>query len=65
MIKQKSPKKSTLIVSTWGHLGTSGLIGEWESRSSGHKVKGKDRKSQNSSLEISQPNTDPSSTTTS
>lgn len=37
MTKQDNPEKTTLRVSTWGHLGLSGLIGEWESRASGNQ----------------------------
>ena len=32
MTKQQDSKKRTFLLSTWGHLGFSGLIGEWETR---------------------------------
>ncbi len=32
MTKQQDSKKRTFLLSTWGHLGLSGLIGEWETR---------------------------------
>lgn len=43
MTKNQNPKKATLVLSTWGHLGTSGLIGEWEPRSSDRHHPARDR----------------------
>lgn len=60
MTKLKRTDKSTLILSTWGHLGLSGLIGEWEPRSSDIHPSQKDRRTRLPAQGNTQPNQKPS-----
>jgi len=60
MTKLKRTDKSTIILSTWGHLGLSGLIGEWEPRSSDIHSSQKDRRTHPPAQENTRPNQEPS-----
>lgn len=60
MTKNQNTKKTTLVLSTWGHLGTSGLIGEWEPRSSEQHLSIKDRRNKISAEERVQKKVKPS-----
>ena len=60
MTKLKRTKKPTIILSTWGHLGLSGLIGEWEPRSSDKHPTQKDRGSRLPAQENTRPTQEPS-----
>ncbi len=58
MTKNQNPKKAALVLSTWGHLGTSGLIGEWESRSSDSRPSLKNRRNKISAQDRAQRSAD-------